>query len=766
MSISGKETPGTEDSVLAIMAAVKRLIESLSADVDSLVAAGMPDEQWAAIVRSDIAPHLGAEFIATAAASMPPKDKRPASMRERLRQSDGLIAWPAGVEGPATVAALLEQFPQTFAGIDPADVRIIVASPSWTQKFSTYMNESVNLVKNMSNTIFTDVQRALDKVGQGATLFDKQKVVREALSWEEEGGYVGWMRRAETIARTETGTARNTAAHAAAKEIADAGVPVTKRWVAARDERTRPDHLRAHGMIRDIDEPFDIGGEPLQFPNDRQNGSARQTINCRCIVTYLEDYSAQEAEEFNKELRDWENTSMEELERQMNEDLNGLAASGTVNVNEWTGQLAPLGEPTGDGRTFVKDGEFRFRAFPLPLLWQESTGDGHDSSRIVGTIAGGEVTEDGFKAHGVIFSDESKVLELLTAGVVRPSVDLCDMVAEEFADEDGNGTLVVTSATIMAATLVAKPAFENVHVTLTGEESEVESEGLVASLVASAARSVKIDMYSAQNFDDPQLSGPTPVTVTDEGRVYGHLALWDSCHIGMPGRCVKPPRSATGYAAFHQSTAYTDAGPIAVGRLTVGGGHAGPRDDLRAAAEHYDRTGAAWAFVRAGEDQYGIWVSGQVHAEASDAQVNAGLSAPLSGDWRRSGAGLEMVAALSVSTPGFPVRREYSAEDGETMSLCAAASISPAEGGVLDESGFTQAVREAREGEGEPIVRLSDAQVLQVIERLEQMNQVKDREKRYQASLSHLRAVRATQVRSRAANVFGAATDRKERHAE
>ncbi|MGZ7274567.1 hypothetical protein ACXWPL_10045, partial [Streptococcus pyogenes] len=74
-----------------------------------------------------------------------------------------------------------------------------------------------------------------------------------------------------------------------------------------------------------------------------------------------------------------------------------LAASGAKGL-EWKGRLAPVGEPTGDGRIFTTDGEFRFRKFPLPLLWQETTSEGHDSSRIVGTIDRGEVTPDGFTA--------------------------------------------------------------------------------------------------------------------------------------------------------------------------------------------------------------------------------------------------------------------------------------------------------------------------------------------------------------------------------
>jgi hypothetical protein len=44
-------------------------------------------------------------------------------------------------------------------------------------------------------------------------------------------------------------------------------------------------------------------------------------------------------------------------------------------------------------------------------------------------------------------------------------------------------------------------------------------------------------------FRNPHLDGPTPLTVTDDGRVYGHLALWGTCHTGFDGVCIEPPHS-------------------------------------------------------------------------------------------------------------------------------------------------------------------------------------------------------------------------------
>lgn len=202
----------------------------------------------------------------------------------------------------------------------------------------------------------------------------------------------------------------------------------------------------------------------------------------------------------------------------------------------------------------------------------------------------------------------------------------------------------------------------------------------MASLMAAAAPSAPPKAW----FDDPKLDGPTPLHITDDGRVYGHVAVWDTCHVGIGNSCVKPPRSNTSYAYFHTGEVVTAEGDrVPVGRLSYGGGHAAPNLGYRAAAEHYDSTSHLGATVRAGEDAYGIWVAGSVVPDADDEAIRVMRATPLSGDWRRIGGNLEMMAALHVNTPGFPIPRELVAsaisgfpEDDEiVLSLTAAGAL-------------------------------------------------------------------------------------------
>lgn len=196
-----------------------------------------------------------------------------------------------------------------------------------------------------------------------------------------------------------------------------------------------------------------------------------------------------------------------------------------------------------------------------------------------------------------------------------------------------------------------------------------------ASLQAAAAP----QLPPLEWFTNPKLDGPTPLTVTDEGHVFGHVAPWGACHVGLPG-CVTPPASATQYAHFLLSEQETaDGTRVPVGNLTVGGGHADPKLGFRAAAEHYDDVGAQVAKVFAGEDEHGIWVAGWILPTADPAKVETFKASPVSGDWRRIGGNLELIAVCAVNSPGFPVLRRvsFSLEKGGQQTLIGQFTVRP-----------------------------------------------------------------------------------------
>ncbi len=179
-------------------------------------------------------------------------------------------------------------------------------------------------------------------------------------------------------------------------------------------------------------------------------------------------------------------------------------------------------------------------------------------------------------------------------------------------------------------------------------------------------------------FVDPKLSGPTPITVTDDGHVFGHAFVWGTCHTGFADRCVTPPREPD-YSFFTTGEVVTASGQrVAVGQITLGTSHAPTHGvSVTQAVDHYGDTGTAVADVAAGMDAHGGWINGSVRPGTSVETLHALRASALSGDWRRIGGTLRMVALLAVNVPGFPIPRVTTAmQDDRQVTLVAA--------GILD----------------------------------------------------------------------------------
>lgn len=360
--------------------------------------------------------------------------------------------------------------------------------------------------------------------------------------------------------------------------------------------------------------------------------------------------------------------------------------------------VLPEDHESGDGRKF-KPESVEIRELPLPLLWQYKTGEGHSGSVVVGRIDYMERIEGGIgNARGVFDNGPhgKEAERLVRNGFLRGiSADLdqfeakeskSDASSEELGDELGKNKITINHARVMAVTIVPKPAFQECLIMLIEDEDQeddmipkdgiyeesVEAQEPGASLVASGFLSAPIPTVPPTDwFVDPGLSKPTPLTITEDGRIYGHVAAWHVNHIGLPNS-TKPPRSRSNYAYFHTGVVRTDAGKdVPVGQLTLAGGHASLHASASQAAKHYDDTASAIADVHAGEDRHGIWVAGSLRPEATEAQIRALRASAPSGDWRPVGGSLELVAVCQVNVPGFPIARALVAS-GSVMALVAA----------------------------------------------------------------------------------------------
>ena len=183
--------------------------------------------------------------------------------------------------------------------------------------------------------------------------------------------------------------------------------------------------------------------------------------------------------------------------------------------------------------------------------------------------------------------------------------------------------------------------------------------------------------FTREQFAPRELDALTPVTIDDDGTVYGHLAGWETCHTAYSDMCVTPPRSKTGYSLFHTGAVrLTDGTDLPIGKLTVGAGHADPNLGVRAATAHYDNSAVGVAIVQVHEDKWGLQASGVIIPGTPREKVEELRRSPISGDWRGYRGNLELIAGLGVNSPGFPVPRTMVASAaGHQLSLVAAGYV-------------------------------------------------------------------------------------------
>jgi hypothetical protein len=425
------------------------------------------------------------------------------------------------------------------------------------------------------------------------------------------------------------------------------------------------------------------------------------------------------------------------------------AAEATTELG-WVSDLAFEGAATSDDR-WIEQGALSWRDLPLTMLAQTETAPGHDGAQVAGRIdtltRDAERNMDGdplpenvtaLRGTGVFDTDrefgqdiEGMVDDEFLTGV---SIDMAVhdwafrdpdtgaiIPVDEMTEDDwdraffGELQFAVLDGEIMAATICATPAFSDARVATVASalvasghgqdrtiRMTVTTQARVArqqTLTASAAGLVP-EQPPADWFEEPGLTEPTPLTVTDDGRVFGHVAAWGTCHIGIPQRCQEPPEG-TDYSLYETGLLRCSEGnDVRVGRLTMDTGHAPLHLDAPAAASHYDNTGTVVAYVTVGEDEHGIWMAGTLRPDLPASTVRALRAAGgVSGDWRPVNGRHEMVGVLVVNVPGFPIPRPQavvvaSADGGEEYGAIVAAGV------------VTRTHGGGAAGDGDPAIRI------------------------------------------------------------
>lgn len=379
----------------------------------------------------------------------------------------------------------------------------------------------------------------------------------------------------------------------------------------------------------------------------------------------------------------------------------------------WSGIIAPLDTRTGDGRKFAA-GSIRWDtdAFPLPLKFDPDEGD--HSAMTVGQVDRVWIDGDVIRARGVLHTDTtdpttteavSRVIELLEGDVaIGPSVELDDTSVEvrmtkerwdaareaeaAFLDalesdepftppepdrsEDGDViidrwstsdiTEVIVDGRLRAVALVTTPAFAEARIELDAADVALAAAitaGLSAfanpQFGASGADDSRLVFQSARTPDETDGWG-CPMTITDDGRIFGHATMRTRCHSGFADRCIPPPGHGVDDLAHFLVGDATGTG-LPTGAITLHTTHGVNEDGTLKSHDHLANTGVAVADVTAGWDMHGLWFAGRLRPGVTDRELAELRGSAPSGEWHVIGGTQRLVGILAVNSPGFLVDR-------------------------------------------------------------------------------------------------------------
>lgn len=266
------------------------------------------------------------------------------------------------------------------------------------------------------------------------------------------------------------------------------------------------------------------------------------------------------------------------------------------------------------------------------------------------------------------------------------------------------------------ATVVRSLVASGVTVTLRAEMDrtepveplEIPAEDLATSsaIVAAIAEITRpAEWFTPKQLEEPQRW----TTVTADGEVWGHTALFGECHIGYPGRCLTPEMITKGgfdYANGIGHVVTADGAQVGTSPIAIKGGHAHKDWDWKRAQAHYDDPSTVVADVVYGTDEHGITFHGGIRPGATPEMIYALRASGVSGDWREIEGMTRFLASCCVNSGGYP-KMKARVQGDRVLSLVAAGGP-PEPDPTLSCCGPIEIVEEADEGLVASITSLSE----------------------------------------------------------
>ena len=184
----------------------------------------------------------------------------------------------------AFVGTAYDMFGQGVPLILPIDRNAAVKAVTTDSKISEGLYESLGVdTKKLKKTISAEITRGI------ASDMPHTDIARNIARYAKVS-----LGRAKTIVRTESHRIQQASKYDAQNAAKAKGANVVKQWNSTLDGDTRSSHRRLDGQIRELDEPFEIGGKKAMYPGDF--GDPAEDCNCRCQLLQRSRLALDESE--------------------------------------------------------------------------------------------------------------------------------------------------------------------------------------------------------------------------------------------------------------------------------------------------------------------------------------------------------------------------------------------------------------------------------------------------------------------------------------
>ena len=168
--------------------------------------------------------------------------------------------------------------------IIPIDQEQVINAIVHESKISKGLYEALGFdIKDLKKKISSEVSRGI------ANGFSYSDIARNLRNTSKIG-----INNAVRIARTEGHRVQAQSQLDACHKAKKKGANVVKQWDATLDGRTRRNHRKLHGQVRELDEPFEVNGKKAQAPS--KFGRPEEDINCRCVILQRAKWGLDEEE--------------------------------------------------------------------------------------------------------------------------------------------------------------------------------------------------------------------------------------------------------------------------------------------------------------------------------------------------------------------------------------------------------------------------------------------------------------------------------------